>query len=56
MKMFFAANNIYFVKNKYFPFEKKIFFRLSFATIEQPYWYTYYYQKILFGHIFGYLQ
>ena len=36
IKLFFSANNVYFVKNTSIFSKKKSFFQLSFATNEQP--------------------
>ena len=36
IKLFFSANNVYFVKNTNIFSKKKFFFQLSFATNEQP--------------------
>ena len=36
IKLFFSANNVYFVKNANSFSEKKFFFQLTFATNEQP--------------------
>ena len=36
IKLFFSANNLYFVKNTNISSKKKKFFQLSFRTNEQP--------------------